>query len=68
MMNETTEPIPRNDEQVEIDPVCGKELARDEATASTSYEGETYFFCSAQCERAFLHEPERYRVSCVEVK
>lgn len=41
------------------DPVCGMDV--DEKTALRSeYKGQTYYFCSPGCKRAFEKEPEKY--------
>ena len=44
-----------------IDPVCGMEVGQDKAL-SFAYEGETYFFCSADCKEEFEESPEDYLV------
>lgn len=40
------------------DPVCG--MRTDDSEPSTTYEGETYYFCSKTCKRTFEEEPEEY--------
>ena len=45
------------------DPVCGMMVDTATAAASTRHNGETYYFCSAQCEREFSAHPERYTQS-----
>lgn len=42
------------------DPVCGMRIARSAAAASGSFRGHPYFFCSAQCQKQFSAEPQRY--------
>ena len=42
------------------DPVCGMRINTENATASTEYEGETYFFCSQTCHDAFTADPAAY--------
>ncbi|MEA1931161.1 MAG: permease [Euryarchaeota archaeon] len=37
------------------DPVCG--MRADDSGPSASYDGETYYFCSETCKRAFEDEP-----------
>jgi Cu+-exporting ATPase len=39
-------------------------MAVDEkkAAATASYEGRTYYFCSARCKSKFEKEPEKYAV------
>ena len=49
-------------EQV-LDPVCGmtvKVAAAETAGLTTEYEGKTYAFCRAGCQRAFGEEPGTY--------
>jgi YHS domain-containing protein len=42
------------------DRVCGMTLDTDKATAQSTYQGRTYYFCSLECERRFQAQPERY--------
>jgi P-type Cu+ transporter len=42
------------------DPVCGMEIEADDAVAQSSYEGETYYFCSTECKKKFDQDPELY--------
>lgn len=41
------------------DPVCGMSVNKDVALRST-YQGETYYFCSPLCKSLFEREPEKY--------
>ena len=46
-----------------LDPVCGMTVTVADAEAAgltTEYEGRTYAFCRAGCQRAFAEEPETY--------
>ena len=45
---------------VAIDPVCGMRIDTSKAVGSSSYEGETYHFCSRSCETKFDADPKRY--------
>lgn len=60
--------IDEDGERIETDPVCGMELRRADAAASMAWNGELFFFCSDACHAKFAREPDRYRVSCVEVE
>ncbi len=41
------------------DPICGMWV--DETTAPRSeFEGQFYYFCSADCQKEFEDDPERY--------
>jgi len=41
------------------DPVCGMKV--DEATSEkATYQGKTYYFCSAQCKQSFNADPSKY--------
>lgn len=42
------------------DPVCGMTVDPATAAASTELDGETYYFCSKGCLRAFLADPSQY--------
>ena len=42
------------------DPVCGMEVDPQTATHTSQYQGQTYYFCSLMCRKAFEDEPERY--------
>jgi xanthine dehydrogenase accessory factor len=46
-----------NREQI-TDPVCG--MTVDPGSRSTQYEGRTYYFCGAGCQRAFEADPAAY--------
>ena len=43
-----------------IDPVCGMEVDEQQATATSEYQGTTYYFCAPGCKRQFDRDPERY--------
>jgi YHS domain-containing protein len=40
-----------------IDPVCGMEIESDKTAVQSTFEGQTYFFCSTTCAREFDHNP-----------
>jgi len=42
------------------DPVCGMEVDEKRAVATTEYNGQTYYFCSAHCKAQFEKEPGKY--------
>ena len=50
-----------------IDPVCGMDIDEEKASARTAYDGETFYFCSQDCKREFLEEPEIYVELLVEL-
>ncbi|MCL6430860.1 MAG: YHS domain-containing protein [Anaerolineae bacterium] len=43
-----------------IDPVCGVEVVPEETKYKSVYEGQTYYFSSAECKRAFDEDPDLY--------
>jgi YHS domain-containing protein len=43
-----------------IDPVCGMEIEAEEAAGQSVYNGQTYYFCSPGCKKAFDKEPKKY--------
>lgn len=42
------------------DPVCGMEVDPGKAASKSEYKGQTYYFCSPGCKKAFDKEPEKY--------
>ena len=47
-------------ERTVTDPVCGVEIRPGEAKFKSVYEGQTYYFSSAECKRAFDEDPDLY--------
>lgn len=43
-----------------IDPVCGMTVRPEQAVGSSSYNGDTYYFCSRGCETKFDAAPAEY--------
>lgn len=43
-----------------VDPVCGMRVEEKKAAAKTSYAGQTYYFCSKDCQRNFELSPAQY--------
>ena len=42
------------------DPVCGMSVDPATARRTSAYEGQTYYFCSPACKKAFEADPRRY--------
>lgn len=42
------------------DVVCGMTIDQATAAATSSYRGQTYYFCAAVCQQRFEAEPRRY--------
>ena len=42
------------------DPVCGMDVDPKTAAGNSEYQGQTYYFCSAGCKKAFDKEPQKY--------
>lgn len=42
------------------DPVCGMTIDSSSAAGSSSYQGQTYYFCSTQCKTQFDANPATY--------
>lgn len=42
------------------DPVCGMDIDPATAAGTSEYNGQTYYFCSLGCKKAFDKEPEKY--------
>lgn len=47
-------------ETIAQDPVCGMDVDKRTAKHSSEYRGQTYFFCSLLCLKAFEDNPEHY--------
>jgi Cu+-exporting ATPase len=45
---------------MEKDLVCGMEVDRESAAATSEYQGRTYYFCSEACKEEFDRNPEQY--------
>jgi len=43
-----------------IDPVCGMEVDERSATDKATHQGQTYYFCSTDCNDEFLADPDEY--------
>ncbi len=54
------ESAPEKKEDTAIDPVCGMTVEIAGANHVASYQGRTFYFCSAGCQRSFQKEPEKY--------
>ena len=42
------------------DPVCGMKVEEAKAAARAEYQGQTYYFCSPGCHKAFVQQPGKY--------
>ncbi len=42
------------------DPVCGMDVDEKTAAGKSEYQGQTYYFCSVGCKKAFDKEPQKY--------
>jgi Cu+-exporting ATPase len=42
------------------DPVCGMDVDEKTAAGKSEYQGQTYYFCSTGCKKAFDKEPQKY--------
>jgi len=52
---------PKADETAEMkDPVCGMPLGSKHSGHTAAYHGETYSFCSDQCQKKFEADPAKY--------
>lgn len=43
-----------------IDPVCGMRIPKATAAATSTYKGETYYFCAMLRKQLFDREPKKY--------
>ena len=49
--------------RVALDPVCGMTVTIATASYTSDHGGQTFYFCSAQCQGSFQREPERYLIA-----
>lgn len=42
------------------DPVCGMSIESEKAHASETYQGRSYYFCSAPCQSAFKADAAKF--------
>lgn len=42
------------------DPVCGMQVTAESSAGHSEFNGETYYFCSAHCQRKFEADPKAY--------
>ncbi|MBI2835086.1 MAG: YHS domain-containing protein [Acidobacteria bacterium] len=42
------------------DPVCGMDVDEKNAAGQSTYQGQTYYFCSPVCKTRFDQDPQRY--------
>ena len=42
------------------DAVCGMDIDPATAAGTSEYKGQTYYFCSLGCKKAFDKRPEKY--------
>ncbi|MEW6733075.1 MAG: YHS domain-containing protein [Acidobacteriota bacterium] len=42
------------------DPVCGMQVNEQQATSTSNYQGQNYYFCSQDCKMKFDENPPRY--------
>jgi Cu+-exporting ATPase len=42
------------------DPVCNMQVEESKAKHLATYQGKTYYFCSADCKKAFELHPDKY--------
>ncbi len=43
-----------------VDPICGMEIDKSEATATSEHMGKTFYFCAQGCKRQFEEDPMKY--------
>ena len=44
---------------MEKDPVCGMQVDKERAAATSVYKGNTYYFCNPRCKALFDKDPEK---------
>jgi YHS domain-containing protein len=53
-------PQEAEEDTMRLDPVCKMEVNPASAEAQSEYQGQTLYFCSAECKRKFDASPEQY--------
>jgi YHS domain-containing protein len=43
-----------------VDPVCERTIDQKQAAAKTQYAGQTYYFCSKDCQKEFEARPAAF--------
>ncbi len=43
-----------------VDPVCGMTVRTAGAAFTSTYQGQTYYFCAASCKKSFDANPAKY--------
>ncbi len=43
-----------------VDPVCGMEIGKSEAAATSEHMGKTFYFCAQGCKRQFEKDSMKY--------
>jgi YHS domain-containing protein len=54
---EETTPMHDEPRGMAVDPICGDEVDADRTCFELVYQGDMYYFCSLECQVAFLEEP-----------
>ena len=49
-----------NKSQKATDPVCLMKVKKDGNALKYEYKGQTYYFCSENCQEQFKQDPEKY--------
>jgi YHS domain-containing protein len=53
--------VPREGQMTLVrDPVCGMKVDEKKTSLKSESQGETFYFCSAACKRAFDGDPRKY--------
>ena len=42
------------------DPVCGRTVEDEDAAVQTEWAGQTYYFCSTECQERFEQDPAQF--------
>ncbi|HSG16262.1 MAG TPA: YHS domain-containing protein [Anaerolineae bacterium] len=43
-----------------VDPICGMQVEMQRTALTSEYRGQTYYFCTTACRKAFDVHPEKY--------
>ncbi len=43
-----------------VDPVCRMDVSQAAAAATSTFKGQTYYFCALMCRDRFAEDPEKF--------
>jgi Cu+-exporting ATPase len=59
-MNQQSTAVAENEVAEVVDPVCGMTISPADAAGTSTYKGDTYYFCMTDCKEKFDADPQKY--------